>query len=79
MKQLSPILKSVLPFVVVSSGAVYFSLEKAHGNSNNTFNPDLSTDIWRNSSGTTTALTCHSNCHSSCHVSCHSSCGRKTW
>lgn len=76
MKKLSPIMKVVLPSLVVAGGVVLLSPKfgKA-GNNYQNFEKSFNQDIWRENMTGSWRFTCHSNCHSSC----HGSCGRKMW
>lgn len=75
-KKVSPIMKTILPSIVVAGSVVLLKTDKTYaGESVNDAKDVIQSDIWRGSASINQSVSCHSNCHSSC----HGSCGRKGW
>lgn len=77
MKKFSPVMKTILPSIIVAGGIVFLKTEKTYagGETVNDAKNTIQSDIWRAGSQQTQNFSCHSNCHSSC----HGNCGRKGW
>ncbi len=76
MRKFSPIMKTVLPSLIIAGGVVLLNPKLSQaGNNYQDFEKSFNKDIWRQSNMSSSWFACHSNCHSSC----HGNCGRKSW